>query len=59
MMFDPDQHRARLHRTKAVENYRNMLLGMYPQRDAEVNHQHAARQAYIWHASAAMMAACL
>lgn len=29
------------------ENYRNMLLGAYPQRDAEVNFQHAARQAYI------------
>ncbi|MEY8879487.1 MAG: nitroreductase family protein [Leptothrix sp. (in: b-proteobacteria)] len=29
------------------ENYRQMLLSSYPQRDAEVNHQHAARQAYI------------
>jgi nitroreductase len=29
------------------ENYRNMLLGSYPQRDAELNFQHAARQAYI------------
>ena len=29
------------------ENYRQMLLGMYPQRDAEVNFDHAARQAYI------------
>jgi nitroreductase / dihydropteridine reductase len=29
------------------ENYRNMLLGAYPQRDAEINFQHAARQAYI------------
>jgi len=29
------------------ENYRQMLLGSYPQRDAEVNYQHAARQAYI------------
>ena len=29
------------------ENYRQMLLGMYPQRDPEVNFQHAARQAYI------------
>lgn len=38
------------------ENYRQMLLGLYPQRDAEVNHQHAARQAYIG-MSAAMMAA--
>jgi len=29
------------------ENYRQMLLASYPQRDAEVNFQHAARQAYI------------
>lgn len=29
------------------ENYRQMLLNMYPQRDAEVNFNHAARQAYI------------
>ncbi|MCZ8282922.1 MAG: NAD(P)H-dependent oxidoreductase [Aquidulcibacter sp.] len=29
------------------ENYRDMLLATYPQRDAEANYQHAARQAYI------------
>lgn len=29
------------------ENYRQMLLGMYPQRDAETNFIHAAKQAYI------------
>jgi nitroreductase / dihydropteridine reductase len=29
------------------ENYRQMLLGSYPQRDAQVNFEHAARQAYI------------
>lgn len=29
------------------EAYRQMLLGMYPPRDPEVNYQHAARQAYI------------
>ena len=29
------------------ENYRQMLLGSYPQRDAEVNFNHAAKQAYI------------
>ncbi|BAX79911.1 nitroreductase family protein [Labilibaculum antarcticum] len=29
------------------ENYRQMLLSSYPQRDAEVNFNHAARQAYI------------
>ena len=29
------------------ENYRQKLLSIYPQRDAEVNFNHAARQAYI------------
>ncbi len=29
------------------ENYRQMLLATYPQRDTEVNFEHAARQAYI------------
>lgn len=29
------------------ENYRQQLLKIYPQQDAEVNFQHAARQAYI------------
>jgi nitroreductase / dihydropteridine reductase len=29
------------------ENYRKMLLDTYPPRDAEVNFEHAARQAYI------------
>ncbi|NJB83750.1 nitroreductase family protein [Wenyingzhuangia aestuarii] len=29
------------------ENYRQMLLGAYPQKDAEENFNHAARQAYI------------
>ena len=38
------------------ENYRQMLLNSYPQRDAEVNFQHAARQAYIG-MSAALIAA--
>jgi len=38
------------------ENYRQMLLNSYPQRDAEVNFQHAARQAYIG-LSAALIAA--
>ena len=28
------------------ESYRQMLLSSYPQRDAELNYQHAARQAY-------------
>jgi nitroreductase len=38
------------------ENYRQQLLGSYPQRPAEVNFQHAARQAYIG-LSAALIAA--
>ncbi|MGY5353793.1 NAD(P)H-dependent oxidoreductase [Wenyingzhuangia sp. IMCC45467] len=29
------------------ENYRQMLLSSYPQKDAEVNFTHAAKQAYI------------
>ena len=29
------------------ENYRQMLLNSYPQRDAELNFNHAAKQAYI------------
>jgi nitroreductase/dihydropteridine reductase len=29
------------------EAYRQQILASYPQRDAEVNYQHAARQAYI------------
>jgi nitroreductase len=29
------------------ENYRQMLLNSYPQRDAQLNFEHAARQAYI------------
>jgi len=29
------------------ENYRQMLLGSYPQQDEEVNFNHAAKQAYI------------
>lgn len=29
------------------ENYRQMLLNMYPQKDPEVNFNHAAKQAYI------------
>ena len=39
------------------ENYRQMLLGMYPQRDPEVNFEHAARQAYIAFSHAVIAAA--
>jgi len=39
------------------ENYRQMLLANYPPRGAEVNYQHAARQAYIALGSALIAAA--
>jgi nitroreductase len=39
------------------ENYRQMLLGMYPQRDPEENFNHAAKQAYIAFAEALTAAA--
>jgi nitroreductase len=46
MMFDlTNQERGA--RNEGWENYRAMLLGMYPPRNAEENYQHAARQAYI------------
>ncbi len=55
MMFDLTNE-VRGFKNEGWENYRQMLLGSYPQRGAEVNFQHAARQAYI-SLSAAMMAA--
>ncbi len=39
------------------ENYRAMLLGSYPQRGAEINFAHAARQAYIGLGAALIAAA--
>ena len=39
------------------ENYRQQLLSTYPQRDAETNFQHAARQTYIGFMSAITQAA--
>jgi nitroreductase / dihydropteridine reductase len=39
------------------ENYRQMLLGLYPKRSAEENYQHAARQAYIGLGTALVAAA--
>ena len=39
------------------ENYRQMLLNNYPPRGAEVNYQHAARQAYIGVGTALIAAA--
>jgi nitroreductase/dihydropteridine reductase len=46
MMFDLTNE-ERGTKNEGWENYRKMLLGSYPQRGAEVNFQHAARQAYI------------
>ncbi len=34
-------------KNEGFENYRQMLLNSYPQKDPEINFQHAARQAYI------------
>lgn len=45
-MFDLTNE-ARGFTNEGFENYRQMLLNTYPQKDAEVNFQHAARQAYI------------
>ncbi|MFT2089925.1 NAD(P)H-dependent oxidoreductase [Paraglaciecola sp. 2405UD69-4] len=39
------------------ENYRQMLLSTYPERDADTNFEHAARQAYIGLGSALIAAA--
>ncbi|MCL6484307.1 MAG: NAD(P)H-dependent oxidoreductase [Janthinobacterium lividum] len=39
------------------EAYRQQILGTYPQRDAETNYQHAARQAYIGVGTALIAAA--
>jgi nitroreductase/dihydropteridine reductase len=45
-MFDLTNE-VRGFKNEGWENYRQMLLKSYPQKDAEVNFQHAARQAYI------------
>jgi nitroreductase len=46
MMFDLTND-ERGTKSEGWENYRNLLLSKYPPRGAEVNFQHAARQAYI------------
>jgi len=56
MMFDLTND-VRGFKNEGWENYRNMLLSSYPQRDAEVNFQHAARQAYIGLGTALIAAA--
>lgn len=46
MMFDLTNE-IRGFKNEGWENYRQMLLNMYPQRDPEVSFQHASKQAYI------------
>jgi nitroreductase len=55
MMFDLTNE-IRGFKNEGWEKYREMLLSSYPQKGAEVNYQHAARQAYIG-LGAAMIAA--
>jgi nitroreductase len=45
-MFDYT-NQVRGFKNEGWEAYRQQLLASYPKRDAEVNYQHAARQAYI------------
>lgn len=45
-MFD-HTNTVRGFKNEGWENYRQKLLGFYPQRDAEENFNHAAKQAYI------------
>ena len=45
-MFDLT-NKIRGFKNEGWENYRQLLLNSYPQKDAEVNFNHAAKQAYI------------
>ncbi len=56
MMFDL-VNEQRGFKNEGWENYRQQLLNSYPQRSAEVNYQHAARQAYIGLGTALIAAA--
>jgi nitroreductase len=56
MMFDL-HNTERNSKDEGWENYRKMLLGSYPTRGAEVNFQHAAKQAYIGLGTAMIAAA--
>jgi nitroreductase/dihydropteridine reductase len=56
MMFD-FTNRERGVKLDGLEKYRAMLLAAYPSRDAELNFQHAAKQAYIGLAFALVAAA--
>ncbi len=55
-MFDYTNE-VRGFKNEGWENYRQMLLTLYPPREAEVNFQHAARQAYIGLSAALISAA--
>jgi nitroreductase len=56
MMFDLVNEQRGI-KSEGWESYRQMLLGTYVPRDAEVNYQHAARQAYIGLGTALIAAA--
>lgn len=56
MMFDL-VNTVRGFRNEGWESYRQQVLATYPQRDPEVNFQHAARQAYIGLGTALIAAA--
>ncbi len=56
MMFDLVND-VRGFKNEGWENYRKQVLSTYPQRDPEINFQHAARQAYIALGSAMLAAA--
>lgn len=56
MMFDLTNDERGV-KSEAWENYRKMLLNTYPQRGAEVNFQHAARQTFIGVGTALIAAA--
>jgi nitroreductase len=55
-MFDLTNE-VRGFKNEGWENYRKMLLGAYPQKDAEENFNHAAKQAYIAFSAAIIAAA--
>jgi nitroreductase / dihydropteridine reductase len=55
-MFDLTNE-VRGFKNEGWENYRQMLLKTYPQKDAEVNFAHATKQAYIAFSAAIMAAA--
>jgi nitroreductase / dihydropteridine reductase len=57
MMFDLTNE-VRGVKNEDWENYRKLLLSRYPPRGAEINFQHAARQAYIGLGVALVAAAC-